>query len=223
MEFVRRWIKYYLRVAFRLDHFGSMSSALRHENQSFSPRDVKALNDLLADLVGQGIPVSNETTAEEVVRIAVWNLRRFDRAFRNRTNNVCGCRIGAKELKVDFNCLWDDVRDFFRATATVLDCPVNSFLDFRPVGRAGKLLDNPGVAQRTKSGIALAKLRDAGKHITCLECRRIGDIVIALDQRPSWCLAHIDEDFNILCPALGKSHKQLPSERSVEKDAPKIG
>jgi hypothetical protein len=123
-------------------------------------------------------------------------------------------------LNIDFNHLWDDIRQFFQATRIVLDCPINQFMDFRPLGRASRLLSHPEVPTRTNSGAALEKVRASGKPITCRECGRIGDAVIALEQPRSMTLIHIDRDFDVLCDALERPHRWLPSERTVENGVP---
>jgi hypothetical protein len=221
-EFLARWVCYYVRMAFAVDHFQDLASALYHLEQSFSIRDVKAGQHALAALLQQKGRIENtRTMAKELARLAVGTLRKFDRRFRSRTSNSCGCEIGGKELKVDFNDLFEDLRTFLRLVDTVDDCPINSFLRLGRKGPSASLLNSPDVRQRTKSGENLTKLRAEQKWITCKECRTIGDAVIVLDQSPSWCLVHIDKDFEILCKAAGREHKPIQSERAIEKIARK--
>ncbi|HUT94884.1 MAG TPA: hypothetical protein VMY37_35830 [Thermoguttaceae bacterium] len=222
-EFVRRWIRYYVRMAFCADYYQDLSSALYDLEQDFSIRDVKTGQHALATFLrDKGAVQNGRTLAKELAHFAVVALRKFDHRFQKRTNNSCGCKIGGTELNVDFNHLFDDLRCFLESIDVVADCPINSFLRLNKPGPASRLLSQPDVVEKTKSGEKLAKLRAASRHITCKECQTIGDAVIALDQPPSWCLVHIDKDFCILCKAANREQKLLPSLRAVEKDAPKL-
>ncbi|MHC4398608.1 MAG: hypothetical protein ACYTG0_02910 [Planctomycetota bacterium] len=218
MEFVRRWIRHYIRMAFETDHYQDLSTALYHLEQDFGARGVKATGHAIAALLQQqGKIEDTRTAAKELGRLAVGQLRKFDRRFQRRTPNSCGCKIGDKELKVDFNHLFEDLKEFMSSVDTVRDCPINAFLGFRRDGNADRLLDNPEVREKTKSGKRLAELNERGKWITCRECATIGDVVIVLDQPPSCCLVHIDEDFNILCDATNRQHKPIRSQRAIER------
>jgi hypothetical protein len=221
MEFVRRWIKYFFRLATTLQHFRNIPDALRHENQSFSIRDVKAINELIASLVEKQGTLSVDATADEIVRVAIWKLRKFDRLFQKKTNNACGCQIGGKKLHVDFNTLWDDVRSFIKATGNVDDCPINHFLDFRPLSDATTLVSGAAAAE-TSAVKALLEVRRKETKVDCKRCKRLGDAVIALDQPRSWTLVHIDEAFDAICAALEKKHKRVASQRSAESDVPRL-
>lgn len=221
-EFIRRWILYGIKMAFRIDHFQDLPSAMHHLNQEFSIRDVKTQNYLLAEMLRRkGSVHSGRDMAKEFARLAIAQLRKFDRQFSSRTSNSCKCKVGGKELKVDFNHLFDDLRAFRRLFDSVDDCEVNAFLGLSKSGKGARLLEVDGV-QRTKAGENLAKLKAGDKWITCTQCARIGDAVIALDQPRSWYLVHIDKDFPILCKATGRQHKQILSERAVDTDVPKI-
>ncbi len=221
MEFVRRWIKYFFRLAFTVQHFEDLSDAIRHENQSFSIRDIKAITEVIASLVEKKESLTVDATADEIIRVAIWKLRKFDRVFQKATNNACGCQVGAKKLHVDFNTLWDDVRCFLKATGNVEDCPINEFLDFGPLSDATKLLSDAAAAE-TSSVRSLLKVRQKGTKVNCKRCKKLGDAVIALDQPRSWILVHIDEAFDVLCGVVRKKQKRLASERSVEAEVPKL-
>ncbi len=221
-EFIRRWILYCIKMAFRIDHFQDLPSAMHHLNQEFSIRDVKTQNYLLAEMLRKkGSVHSGRAMAKEFGRLAVGQLKKFDREFARRTSNSCKCKVGGKELKVDYNQMFDDLLDFRRLFDPVDDCKVNDFLGLATTGKGARLLQKDRV-EETKAGRQLAKLKAGKKSITCTQCRRIGDAVIALDQPPSWCLAHIDEDFSVLCKATGRQNKKILSERAVDNDVPKI-
>ncbi len=221
-EFIRRWIRECIRIAFNIDHFQDLPSAMHYLNQDFSIRDVKTQNYLFAEMLREkGSVHSGRDMAKEFARLAIGKLRKFDRKFARRTSNSCKCKIGGKELKVDFNNLFDDLRTFLRSVGVVDDCPVNAFLGLNKSGKGARLLQADRV-EETKAGKNLAKLKGKEKWVTCKECATIGDAVIALDQPRSWCLVHIDQDFPILCKANGRQHKQILSERAVDRDVPKI-
>ena len=218
MEFIRRWIRDYIKLAALIDHFRNMADALDYVNQEFGIRRVKALNHLVSVVLRQeGEVLNTRAMAVEVARIAVAKLRQFDRDFVSRIPNTCGCRIGGKKLQVDFNVLFEDLRAFLRSMEVVHDCPVNDFLKLGKPGAAQRLLQHEK-ACKTDAGAALSKYHAAASHVTCKECQRIGDAVIALEQPNYCCLAHIDRAFNDLCEATGRQHKLILSQRAVEKD-----
>lgn len=221
-EFIRRWILYCIKMAFRIDYFQDLPSAMHHLNQEFSIRDVKTQNYLLAEMLRKkGSVHSGRDMAKEFARLAIGQLRKFDRKFPRHTTNSCKCKVGGKELKVDFNHLFDDLRDFRRLFDPVDDCEVNAFLGLSKSGKGARLLREDQV-QETKSGKNLAKLKAAERWITCTQCATIGDAVIALEQPPSWCLVHIDKDFRLLCRATGRPNKEIPAERAIQSNLPKI-
>lgn len=218
-EFMRRWICDYIDLAFRVDHYQSLDAAVYHLEQEFKPRALKTGLHALASMLKQKGAVRNtRDMAKEFARLAIGKLHEFDRMFRNRTRNSCGCQIGGKILRVDFNTLFDDLRVFVEAVGSVDDCPVNEFLRLGAFGRASMLLEKEGVAN-TGSGKNLAALHEKRKWIACRDCATIGDCVIALDQPRSCCLVHIDADFDVLCGAAGREHKRVPSQRASEKGA----
>ena len=221
-EFIARWVCYCIRKAFEVDHLPDGASALYHLEQDFGIRDVKTGLHALAALLRQKGSVDNtRSMAKELARLAVGSVRKFDRRFKRCPSNSCKCKIGGKELKVDFNHLFEDLRDFLQSVGTVDDCEINSFLALGRQGHAARLLNDPEVANKTRAGEKLAKLHAKCKWITCKQCRTIGDAVIVLDQSPSWCLVHIDKDFEILCRATNRHHKQIQSERAIERDVPR--
>ncbi len=220
-EFLKRWVCYYIKMAFTVDHFGNLADALHHLNQAFGIRDVKAANHAITLLLRQKGPITNRRTmAKELARLAIAEVRKFDRAFRTRTQNSSRCSIGSKELKVDFNHLFEDLRAFIESVGVVNDCPVNEFLGLDRPSKASKLLDNELIRTKTAAGQNLAKLQAQKKWVTCKECRTIGDAVIALEQPAGWCLLHIDKDFTILCEVLQREHKPIPSEWAIESGVP---
>jgi hypothetical protein len=161
---------------------------------------------------------NQKAISKEIGRLAVLKLKLFDRAFRSRINNASGCRIGGKQLVVDFNRLFECLREFMESTANVNDCPINDFLGFSsPHGRSQALLSHSGAAS-TKAGVKLLKLAEKKKHVDCGRCSRIGDAVIAMEQSKAFVLAHIDESFESLCEATGREHVPIKSARACASD-----
>ena len=222
-EFIRRWVFDRIDVACRIDHFTDVPTALRDLSHDFG-RKPKGTVDVLASLLNEkGRITSTRSMAKEIGRLAVAVLKKFDHILSARVNDSTGCKIGAQILRVDYNHLFDDLRDFVRSVGNVADCPVNEFLGFsRSHGNAPRLLEVSEVQTKTKVGARLAKFVKERKWIECRECASIGDAVIALDQPRSWCLVHVDHAFKVLCTATGKPNKPISSERAVEADVPRI-
>ena len=110
------------------------------------------------------------TAAKELGRLAVAELKKFDRRFRSRIpQNRSGCQIGGKPLSIDFNYFFQDLRTFVESQDTVVDCPINEFLKLGGNGPAFRLLEVPDVEQ-TKAGKRLKTLFAQKKSITCVEC-----------------------------------------------------
>lgn len=220
-EFIRRWIRDCIKMAFQIDHFQDLPSAMHYLNQEFG-RGAKTQNYLLAEFIREkGNVNSGRDLAKEFARLAIGQLKKFDRRFLRNASNSSKCQIGGKQLKVDFNHLFDDLRAFLHSVGVVTDCPVNAFLGLSRSGRASRLLQAEGV-QKTEPGKKLSALKARKKWITCKECSTIGDAVIALEQPRPYCLVHIDKAFQVLCRATQREHKQIESLRAIEKDAPKV-
>jgi hypothetical protein len=221
MEFIRRWFCDAARMAFAIDQFRDVSDALVFLEQDFSPRNMKGnLAALARALRVRGVMDNSRAAAEEMASIAIAWLRSFDRLFESRIPNTCKCRIGARVPDVDYSRLFEDLRQFYEAFLTpVTDCEVNGFLQLQnPKARAQLLLADEK-ASRLSAAKQLASLRDEGRWITCKECAKIGDAVIALEQPGSWCLVHLDNSFNELCRVLDRPHKQVKSVQQVTKES----
>lgn len=217
-EFIHRWVLIYFEMAASVRQYDNLADALNHLNQDFSGRNVKARSDINAAILREKGSLRNtRETAVEIARIGILILRRFDTVLRQKINNQSGCKIGGASCPVDFSHLFDDLRSFADRVGTVYDCPINEYLGFeKPNGHAAKLLACNGV-KITKSGESLNKLLEKKTHITCKQCKKIGDAVIVMEQLPSWHLAASDIDFQTLCSALNKPLKPILSERGVDK------
>lgn len=219
-EFIHRWVLPCFEMAACVRQYDNLADALNYLTQDFSGRNVKARSDILAAILREKGSLRNtRETAVEIARIGILLLRKFDLVLASKVKNLSGCKIGGVPCSVDFNRLFDDLRSFAERVGIVMDCPINEYLGFtKPRGHAAKLLAGDGVAD-TRAGLALQKLFDNKTHVTCRECKKIGDAVIAIEQPPSWHLASSDKDFPTLCSALGKAMKPILSVRGVERVA----
>lgn len=104
MEVIRAWIKGFIEIAFRVEHYGSVEAALGEVEEDFAIRKVKIGIQVIREMLRETGSMSNQkASAKEIGRLAVAKLKLFDRKFPSRINNVSGCRIGAKDLTVDYN------------------------------------------------------------------------------------------------------------------------
>lgn len=220
MEFIRRWVCEAARVAFTVAHFSNVEEALYYLEQEFSQRKNKAVIATIAAFLQQVGPLaSSQAAAEECAGLALRWLALFDATFPSKTQNTCGCRIGGMNPDVDYNNLIADLNTFYKSFSTpVADCPVNKFLHLgKPRGRSAPLLSDE--ASRSVPVVeTLAKYAENETWVTCTECVRIGDAVIALEQPASWTLVHTDDSFNKLCPPVNRNHKQIKSLRAFDKE-----
>jgi hypothetical protein len=221
MECIRLWICAYIRTAILIDSYHSVSAALVRIEQDFHGRRIKASMAVLADyLATRGVDHRPRAAAEEIGRLAVRWLQRFDKVFASRIPNSCKCQIGGSALQVDFDHLLPDLRSFYESfREPVTDCEVNAFLRLGARrGRTGRLLASDDVL-KLRVGEQLARYRDQGSWITCTECSKIGDAVIALELPKPYTLVSADASFLALCKSLGRSVKQIPSVVAVDRDA----
>ncbi len=216
-EYICRWILYYIEMAARIDHFESLSDALYHLEQDWGRGPKTAVHAISRFLQEKGGITDCRSAAEEFGRLAVTALYGFDRDFKMSASNRSGCTAGSAELRVDFNNLFDDLRRFVSDVENATDCRLRELLKLGKSGGASTLLNDDDSA-KTEVVTNLKKLAESGAdaELTCKQCRRIGDAVIALEQPKSWCLVHIDHSFNALCKATGRDHKQILSQRAVE-------
>jgi hypothetical protein len=202
-------------MAIATDHFGSLALAEEFLSQEFSIRDIKTNVHAISLILRKGAVTNTRSAAKEFIHLAVGELRKFDRTFKSRTQNSCGCALGRANLRIDYNRALEEVRAFLQWFGSNPECGVNAFLAFGEYGRVARLLAADEVLT-TQAGAKLAEFKEAHTEIDCRKCGSIGDAIIALEQRHSWCLVHIDKDFSVLCEVQGRAHKQIPSLRAVE-------
>jgi hypothetical protein len=220
MESIRRWICTAIRVALYVDSYRSLDDALNRVEQDFGARRVKANLSVVRQYVNSRIANhSAQQAAKEIGRLAVRWLRRFDRILKSRIPNKAGCQVGGKELRIDYSRLLDDLREFYcDFVKDVTTCGVNDFLDFKdPYGRTAKLLASEGVTDQ-KVGQNLRRLYAEGQKITCTQCERLGDAIIAMEQPKSHTLLSTDRYFEVLCRATGRKFRILRSLVDIDKE-----
>jgi hypothetical protein len=188
--------------------------------QEFRPQDVKGVLAIIAETLRQRGSINDtRTAAEEIASDALVQLKLFDKVFAARISNMCKCQIGARKPKVDYNHLMSDLRTFYSEFRTpVTNCEVNDFLKLSGAhSRVRKILDD-NHANKNKVVLALTDLKEKTKWITCKECKTIGDVIIALEQPPSWIMVHVDRSFHELCRVLHRQHIPIRSVLSLEKE-----
>lgn len=140
-EFIHRWVLLCFEMAACVRQFDNLADALNHLSQDFSGRSVKARLDMLAAILREKGSLRNtRETTDEIARIGILLLRRFDAVLRQKIKNQSGRKIGGASCSVDFNHLFDDLRSFADRVGTVNDCPINDYLGFeKPKGHAATL------------------------------------------------------------------------------------
>jgi hypothetical protein len=222
MEFIRRWFCDSVRMALTIDSCGSVSEALIRLEQEFSPRNIKGYLAVISKTLAQNGSISNtRAAAEEIAGAAVAWLRRFDKVFPSRIANTCKCQIGGRAPNIDYNNLLGELQRFYTEfRKPVTDCEVNAFLKLDNArSRVQQILAD----QKTRSlpvAIALEKYRQKKTWVTCKECSKIGDAIIALEQPASWHLVHLDNSFNELCRVLEREHKHVKSVTAIQNQLP---
>lgn len=218
MEFIRCWFCELARIAFTIEHLDDVQDALVYLEQDFSQRRNKADIAAIGSFVKEIGPLRNcRAASEEFAGLALRWLKKFDFLFPSRITNLCGCQIGGKTPRIDYNRLLKDLHEFYASFSTpVTDCEVNAFLGLGDAkGRAARTPDDPAIPKLAKS---LSEYHQKKKWITCTECSRIGDTIIALEQPASWSLVHTDHSFNDLCRVLKKDHVQILSVGAIHSE-----
>jgi hypothetical protein len=218
MESIRLWILREIRIALYVDAYGNVNDALNRVEQDWGERGVKANLSAVRHYVNsRAAKDSPREAAKEYGRLAVRWLRRFDRVLRSRVPSKCA--RGNLPLLVDFRTLLADLREFYlQFKEPISDCRVNDLLDFaNPLGRTARLLSADGVKE-TRVGENLSDYQSSRTWITCTQCNRIGDPVIAIEQPRPYVLLSTDSFFEVLCCATGRQYRILRSLVDVDKE-----
>lgn len=219
-EFIARVFCELAFVAFSISQRSNVRDALVVLSQRYSIRSIKIDVIALGHLCEREAVMNNPGTAAiEVARMGIHWLKTFDRVFNKKIANSSGCQIGDSRPTIDYNDLVKDVYNFYESFKDpVEDCAVNDFIETGVSDGKGRILaDNP-ILKDIDSVKNLTKILDAGTRFVCDECRKIGDVVIALEQPDGHRLVHLDKAFNKFCPVLKREHTQIKSVVAVDKE-----
>jgi hypothetical protein len=220
MEFIRVWFCEFARIAFTIEHFDNVEEAMYYLEQEFSQRQNKSDIAGIGSFVNEMGPLRNcRAASEEFASLAMRWLKTFDFVFPARIRNSCRCQIGGKTPNIDYNHFLADLHQFYEVFQTpVVDCEIKTALGLqKPMGRAASLINDPKAATLNVVTTLERQRRDKSE-VTCVECARIGDAVIALEQPGAWMLIHTDKSFDDLCRVLGKDHKKILSLRAIHRN-----
>lgn len=219
-EFIAGFFCELVYVASFIAQRTSVKDALNLLTQRYSIRAIKVDLIAISQLLEQRRAMDNPNiAAEEIGRLAINWLKTFDKMFRDRIPNECGCRIGHKRPTIDYNTLLKDLSDFYEDfTEPVDDCPVSDFVGIGDTVGRGQRLVAEKTTNRLDSVKNLAKLLAAGARFVCDDCRKIGDAVIALEQPADVCLVHLDRAYTKFCPFLKREHKHIKSATALDNE-----
>jgi hypothetical protein len=227
MEFIRGVVCAMARMAAVVRNFDNCTQAFAYLSNDFSTRDVKVYAQVAGLLLDRSVPKTTAAWAETIASEALKILRRFDALLTRRIRNRSHCQIGGGKPEIDYNTLINDLNSYCRDfLVPVPDCEINAWLDL-----ANSASDAPSLLKLlAEAKIAsidhMADMKMNKTHITCRECVRLSDAVIALEQPQSITLVYSDNSFNHLCPALNKPGLQIPSavaaERAANSDVPPL-
>jgi hypothetical protein len=226
MEFLRRWIV----TGIEIYHYArrrkcSISQAITWYEQKFSTREVKITLDWAARYIQS---VLDDPPSEPVERwgwIVLEMARTYDMLLGKVSERVVtGCSRGRVQFNSSDMTLHEILSDFHeRFGGTDHTCRLSEAVGSPELQPAFAMIANCDVsAYPIRSQKGLAQLRDnvrelQGKDrvLTCNDCARIGDLLIALEQPPSWILYHVDDIFDALCAAFDRRHVKVRSIAAV--------
>ena len=122
-------------------------------------------------------------------------------------------------FQVNYNNLVSDLNVIYRhLSEPVIDCHITNFLEIgKKRARSLTIIEDDGCRKQTAVS-NLSVYHQQSTNITCKECVKIGDAVIALEQTTSFVLVHVDKSFSDFCEKLDQKHLKLESARHFDKD-----
>jgi hypothetical protein len=220
MEFIRGMICAMTQMAAVIRNCDTCEQASSYLSQDFSTRDMKVYVQVAGMLLDRSVPRTPTAWAETIASEALRLLRRFDRVLKNRIKNKSACQIGGGNPEVDYDTLIDDLNAFCREfLAPVQDCEINGWLDLTDPQSEACLMTDRLASAKIAAIDQLRELRSTARHITCRECSKIGDAVIALEQPNTAPLVYSDNAFDTLCADLSKPFVKIPSVVTLERGA----
>lgn len=217
-EFLLRFISDGIVMALAMAQCRSPSDALHLLSQDFKTRRIKSIVSQIARIMEERGGLRNvKVAAEEFASATIQWLELFDELFASMTQNHSGCRIGGLNRDIDYDELLDELHKFYiELHENITTCGVNDYLDVKNGASKAARIFADDKADRTDAAKGLKKILSRGTPwIDCKNCPTIGDVIIALEQPPSWTLVHTDGAFDDLSRCLGKNHEKVPSMRAV--------
>lgn len=220
MEFVRGAICPMAEMAAVIRNSDSIKYAMNFLSNTFKVRNAKIYVVVAGILLEKSIPRTPKAWAETVASEAIKWLRRFDAKLKDRTRNYCACERGGWTFEIDYNRLLNELSmACLEFKEPVANCGVNRFLDLgNSKSEASQL-----IAKIPPKGVLavdeLRELQKAQMVISCGECKKIGDAIIALEQPRSVHLLYSDKAFDTLIAATGTTGTKVPSPVAAERAA----
>jgi len=222
MEFLRRWIidgiRLYITarqreagiagaIAYWSNGWGRRPTVVGHWAAIYANRKVRS-------------DTTPQDETEQFGRLVYTCARTYDLALGRMISTAStGCKKGQLSFSHDWETIRDSLKDFFnRFTSDDFTCRLGQLLRLErgcPAARAFLEATWPkGVPSNTRSD--LSKLRDnltalieKSQPPDCRGCSKLGDLLIALEQPPTWTLYHTDRSFDTICELLKKAHCRL--------------
>jgi hypothetical protein len=219
MEFIRGLVIELLRFSSLVPQVATVEEALHIAEQAYvrTPKTVlSAIRKLLDKLGSNTDPI---VAAEEVAHYARIVLKEFDRRFGSRIPNNSGCQIGGLPLELDFNNLDESVKLFYeKFCRKIEDCDVWELLGIKKDKKDPERLLGSTDCLKVDTVESLAEFKAKRKRVTCVQCKRVGDVVIVLESPPSFIIAHNDENMGKIAKALDKRTLKTTSAPAYYKN-----
>lgn len=231
MEFMRGFVVPVLNFCDTLtfESVLTVGDALALWSQHFAVREVKTILQFISLVLQDNdldtnLPADKQRAAvrlASVIRRSVWRLHA-------RTTNVGADPTHCSRAAIRFEIGEDDPLADMRRYAEAFNdakqhkakCAVGRFLCERRATDSASVCThlnslplNTKTESHKKLGEELRKALEKGPEgITCQQCKKIGDAVIAITSPGDMNLHHTDESFDYLCPPLRKLHTKVISE-----------
>lgn len=215
MEFFRRWIVTGIDIYLRTRITRDINETFHYFSHRFSHRDTKIALQWACRYMKS---IQADPPTEPIERFG-WEIYKFAQIYDslfNRFINKTGCKRGQVSLDPDAQTRTEALKDFRqRFMLSDHNCKLESLLNLSGGSPSTKaILQASAHAFPKQSRKALRGFQKKLKDLlatcetpTCENCYHIGDVLIALEQKPSWVLYHTDHSFSALCPLLKRKHK----------------
>ena len=228
MEFLRRWIITGIEIYFRAKITSNIAETLDYFSQNFSQRENKVVIQWAAHYIASIEKYPPQEPIERFGWVVFTLANAYDIKFMNNYVPVkTGCKKGEVQIDLESPTIEKALRDFYeRFIADDHKCKLDALLkvdkkcpSLHKIIKASKD-DVPAKAQ--KAFLNLQKqirwFIEKNQVPDCDNCKKIGDILITLEQPRNTVLYHVDNSFLALCPLLRREQKQLDS---ILKTSPK--